>query len=421
MWAWLGRWFLRLWRSAKHSEVWKRRARLFAGEDFLDGDGKRRVDTAGEGAPRGPRSAPLGSLDFEHPKVRHLAQSAALFLFEQFELGFAPPHFWAFLDAFRDPSVAMKEFLSAIGCDHRLIRNGDVLERKKAAEVIDILTLSGDVLAGLSLDARRELASVLASGEYERVREAAKISRQLRIVLDIRDKWSGSPIIPSFEALLDTVKHLADNPLRATVEDASSAAGLARDWSDAQSDYDAYCARYENVFSALKACWPHDIWAGRPEEKALKSAKQNFDQVAEWLAKEKHVSIDDMRAGIDQMVKALEVLDQLLSHAEAFNSTGSSGHHGGGGSYSRRDRGGRAKAHIEPYEEALRYFGFSMDAPPSASELRKAMSTIAIAIHPDHVKGDDEEMKKCNDEMKKCNEFYSIAREFIERRGRYAA
>ena len=126
-------------------------------------------------------------------------------------------------------------------------------EQEKAVEIIDFLVMSGDIFDRLTPDAREELGSRLESGDYTKVRDAARIAAELRAALDVEGRWRGVALLASFESLLETVRKLAKHPLGAAPSDVEGAARLARAYSAAQVDFDELCGQYDSLVVDLFA------------------------------------------------------------------------------------------------------------------------------------------------------------------------
>jgi hypothetical protein len=108
--------------------------------------------------PPGPapiRPAPAPNVQFSSARTQRLARRAAAFFFDHYDFAAVQGQFWPFLEKSFDPGEAMEDFLRAIGCSSGLVRQGDRDELRKAAEIIEFLIRSGDILHRFPLEMRR--------------------------------------------------------------------------------------------------------------------------------------------------------------------------------------------------------------------------------------------------------------------------
>lgn len=331
----------------------------------------------GKGAPRAP---------VLHPGVQKVFRNAVMFLFDHCDLGVVPAQFWPFLDATGDPGDAVSLFLLAIGCDPERIRRGDSAEREKAAEIIDFLVMSGDIFDRLSPEAREELGSRLEGGDYTQVRDAARIAAELRAALDVEARWRGVALLASFESLLETVRKLAEHPLKAAPDDAEDAARLTRAYSAAQTDFDELCARYDRLVVDLRDIWPSTGWSGGAEEATLRTACGAFDTSRQGLRTVADLDIGQVQFAVDGMRSNLEELERLLDQARSRGADRDGRHDGArAGSRGRDGSGARGRAHGSEkdrmLDEALAYFGWSRSQLPTLAKLGKKWRDLHIELH----------------------------------------
>jgi hypothetical protein len=325
-----------------------------------------------------------------HPRVQTVFRNAAIFLFDHCDLGVVPAQFWPFLFATGDPGEAVTLFIQAIGCDPERIRRGDHTEREKAAEIIDLLVMSGDIFDRLSPEAREALGRRLEAGDYATVRDAARIAAELRAALDIEARWRGSTLLPSFDNLLATIRKLAEHPLDAAPDDAAHAAQLARAYSAAQIDFDELCRRYDTIIAQLMHVWPSTGWSAGDEEGTLRSACAGFDTTSDGLRTVRDLNIDQVQFALDTMLAHAEVLERLLISARAASGT----HASGSGS---RSRGSTRRSEKERLlAEAFAYFGYSRSHLPTNDELRLKYRALHAELHRRNPPDKEDEQKRIN-------------------------
>jgi hypothetical protein len=291
---------------------------MLGGADVLRGarGGHSKVrPPSGFGPHHGGGKAPKAPLT--HPRVQTVLRNAVFFIFDHCDLGVVPAQFWPFLTATGDPGEAVTAFLRAIGCDPDAIRRGDRREREKAAEIIDFLVMSGDVLDRLSPEVRNVLGQRLEAGDYAVVRDVARVAAELRAALDVEARWRGAKVLPSLQSLLATIRNLAEHPLDATPDDAEHAARLARDYSAAQTDFDESCHRYDGIVSELKNVWPSTGWSGGDEEAALRHACTGFETARDGLRTYADLNIDQVQLALRTLSGHIDELEQLLDRARA--------------------------------------------------------------------------------------------------------
>jgi len=338
--------------------------RALGGSDVLRGarGGHKKVRMPRGSAPWGGEGyAPRAPL--ENPRVQKVLRNAVFFLFDHCELGVVPAQFWVFLSATGDPGEAVRLFIQAIGCDPDRVGRGDRGERERAAEIIDFLVMSGDVFDRLSKEARESLGRRLEAGDYTTVRNAARTAAELRSALDVEARWRGSTLLPSFSGLLETIRRLAEDPLKASPDDAEQAARLARAYSAAQVDFNELCKQYETIVAELKHVWARTGWSGGAEELALRSACAGFDTLRDGLRTVRELDIDQVQFALDTMRRHADELDRLLR--SAFGASGA--RDSGSSSGSHRTAGGSEKERF--LDEALAYYGYSRRDLPTEEDL----------------------------------------------------
>lgn len=397
---WLGR-FKRLWAAFFSATGAASAPRFpFGGPDILDvgADGLVRVTKPAGPAPIRPRAVP--NADFSSARTQRLARRAAAFLFDHYDFAAVPGQFWPFLERSFDPGEAMAAFLRAIGCNSDLVRRRDPEELRKAGEVIEFLVRSGDILHRLPPEMRRIVSLELESGNYDRIRELAETAAHLQAALDYASAWTGKRVVASFADLLRTIERMLGNLLTVAAADAAAAVNLVARFSEAQRRFDALKERYAALTAALRDAWP-EVWRGTERETDLRKHTADFERVAESMRSSPDLTVDNLVEGNEFLVGRISDLEMLLDAARA----------GEAGTRKRSGpRGGRTKRPLDEKEVALRYFGFSVKAPPSSKqELQRAWRTKMKTLHPDaHPGATDEEIARLTEQCQECDRHYRM-------------
>jgi hypothetical protein len=327
-----------------------------------------------------------------HPRVQTVFRNAIFFLFDHCELGVVPAQFWSFLLEIGDPGEAVKIFIQAIGCDPERIRRGDRVEREKAAEIIDLLVMSGDIFDHLSPEARESLGQRLEAGDYVTVRNAARIAAELRAALEVEARWHGATLLlPSFESLLRTIRKLAEHPLETSPDDTEHAARLARAYSAAQTDFDILCNRYDGVIAELTDAWPSTGWSAGAEEATLRRNCTGFDTTRDGLRTTRDLNIDQVHLALDTMRVHVEELEVLLTNSRA-TSGDRAGHGRSSGSHGSTWRSEKERQ----LDEALAYFGYSRGHPPTNDELKRKYRSLHLDLHQRNPPNKEDLQKRIN-------------------------
>jgi hypothetical protein len=392
----------RLWAALLAAAAAAKRGRSVIDEPGIfdvNSETSIKVTTPTGAAPVRPRTDKK-SADISSPRAQRLARRAAIFLFDHYEFASVPGQFWPFLDMSFDPGQAMEEFLGAIGCKTELVQRHDPLELRRAAEVIEFLLRSGDILHRLPPEMRRALSLELGSGNYDDVRSIAETAAHLQAALNFASAWSGKPIIPSFAGLLRTIEHMLNNAVAVSADEASQASNLVAKFSDLQRQFGSLNAQYASVVAALRDIWP-DAWRGTEREEELRRITTDFEQVAGSMDSSPDLSLDDVTDGIDFLAMRLRELEGLLR----ANPSGKDRKGEGAGA------GGTRKPESPDEKEiALRYFGFSSECPPGSKQaLNRAYRAKTKEVHPDaHPGASDAQRKEFEIQFTKCNQHYTI-------------
>jgi hypothetical protein len=133
----------------------------------------------------------------------------------------------------------------------------------------------------------------------------------------------------------------------------------------------------------------------------LRQHTAEFERVAESMRSSPDLTLDNLIEGNEFLGGRISDLETLLDAARA----GAAGTRKRGGT-----RGGRTKRPLDEKEIALRYFGFSVKAPPSAKqELQRAWRMKMRTVHPDaHPGSTDEEIARLTEQCQECDRHYRM-------------
>jgi hypothetical protein len=153
-----------------------------------------------------------------------------------------------------------------------------------------------------------------------------------------------------------------------------------------QRRFDALNERYAALTATLRDAWP-EAWRGTERETHLRQHTTDFERVAKSMWSSPDLTVDNL-------VEGNEFLDRRISDLETLLDA----------------RSGRTKRPLDDKEVALRYFGFSVKAPPaSKQELRDAWKKKIKTLHPDaHPFASEEEIARLTEQCQACDRHYRM-------------
>ncbi|MEA3036981.1 MAG: DnaJ domain [Sphingomonadales bacterium] len=298
-------------------------------------------------------------------------------MFEQTGLVILPGQLWQFVDGSFFVDRAVDHFLLLLGLDVEAIHRGDDDALTRANLVLDLLVDVESAFSRLSPAAAKTIEDAIFSGDYERVREAARIVSIYEGIARLGHRWPEEARFAAFtDFLRDVASELAD-PLSATLDDAEAAESIASHMMELMHRFD-HALRVQDhwlrTFAGLAG-----TWEGWKEASQLQQAVNRFASLVKQMRAEPF-SVTDM----DDLISRLEKINAELELIYTRNQAAGAGGRDSSGGRHRSSPPPGSDSVLKEVEKALVFFGFARDAKPSHDEIKKRWRAACKTSHPDH-------------------------------------
>jgi hypothetical protein len=306
-----------------------------------------------------------------------MRRAATIDMFEQIGLEIVPGQLWQFVDGSLWIDRAVDHFLMLLGLDIDAIHRRDPAALATANDVLDLLIGVEIAFARLSPEAIAAIEDAIFSGEYERVREAARIVSIFETIAQLGDRWPEEMRLAAFSAFLREVGAELADPLSATLDDAEEAERAASAMMGLMQRFDHALRVQDSWVEALRSV--AGIWETWAEADQVSGRVALFGQLVKQVRTEQFTP---------------ELIDDLLSQLEAINAdlesifsrhepAGDAGADSGGGRDGDSTAPPGSASVLRDVERALVFFGFASDARPSRDEIVKQWRSACKKTHPD--------------------------------------
>jgi signal transduction histidine kinase len=332
-------------------------------------------------APSAPLSQPTSSRasesdDSVDPRIKTLRRAATIDMFDQIGLEIVPAQLWRFVEDSLFVDRAIDHFLSLLGLDVEAIHCGEHDALATANDVLDLLVDVESAFARLSRAAAAAVESAIFSGEYERVREAARIVSIYEGIARLGDRWPEETRFAAFADFLHDIDSELANPLAARIDEAEAAEKIASDMMELMHRFD-HARRVQDywltTFSGLAG-----MWEGWGEADRLQDAVAVFDGLVKQL-REELFPLADMDLLISRLERINGELETIHSRHEATGRGGADDPGAGRGSTPPG-----SDSVLTEVERALIFFGFERDSTPAREEIKRRWRKACKSSHPDH-------------------------------------
>lgn len=315
------------------------------------------------------------------PRIARMRRAAAIDIFSRAGLDVVPGQFWPFLERRGGPGDAVADFLDRIGIDALAVRRGDAAEVERTNDLLELLAEIENAFATLSQGGRLAVEEAIFSGEFDRVREAARIVAIYAAVAGMGARWPEDVRPRIFTEFLTDIAAAAEDPLTSTLADAADAEQAAASVDALMRRMEATEREQERLRELLRDAGTWTTW---PEGDALRLGLARFD-----------ATVESLRTTITDFLDAsalIDVLDAInVEFGRVIAARSASGRRSGkrAGSAGAGTSGASSGAKREDWQDALIFFGFSVRDTPTADVFKKRRRELEKKLHPSRPGGSD--------------------------------